>query len=402
VSTSVFLSTLFPVFVVLVMTVLLHILSWVFIFSPCRRACYLFAKSYWLPLRDSGELPAGEEVEFKSIDGITLRGLFIAGKGLKKRGTILFCHELNGNRANVAPYTEHFTSAGFNVFTFDFRNHGKSDWSHKDFQVPWVTVADLHDVKSAINYLHTRENYQHNNHQQHNNICPNPDNNLIEHNDHATDGDSNDSNTGLCLFGLGKGGMIALCAAGTDKRVQSLVIDALTTESQLFNKNRWRDFFTFARLSTVSAKRSRLKFSAIFPLLFRAVLFSVKFPMVSIVAAWHRYILGIWFNCRFVNVESIIKRVRQPVMIVHGHVDTKISHEQVRAFCGRMQRHPKLWLICPCENENESNNKKENKPKNKNSKDNNKNIITKNKIKLVSDDCRQSVTEFFRESNRAS
>jgi pimeloyl-ACP methyl ester carboxylesterase len=345
---------LVPVFVVFVVTLLLHVAGWVFIFSPRVRACHLFSETSWLPLRHSEGLPEGDEVEFVSADGVTLRGLFVAGKNETKRGTVLFCHELNGDRSNIAPYVDALISEGFNIFTFDFRNHGKSDFHVKDYHVPWLTAADMFDVSAAIEYVCSREN------------C----NDSFQMNDWVK---SKNNEKGIGIFGLGKGATVALCAAGSDSRVKSLVLDTPITESKLFNKNCWQALVKSVRLSR---RRTALSFSVLI-LFFQAILYSMKQPVSAIYHSWRRYVLGLWYDCNFINVEPIIRNVNQPIMIVHGHVDTKIRPHHIRAFCDRMPQRPKLWMTT--------------KPQNKNTPKNNR---TKN----ISDNCRKSVADFFSET----
>ncbi len=65
-----------------------------------------------------------EEVEFKSRDGITLRGWFIPAPQAK--GTVIFCHGHAGSMDPDLKYAPWFHSSGFNVLMFDFRGHGRS------------------------------------------------------------------------------------------------------------------------------------------------------------------------------------------------------------------------------------------------------------------------------------
>ncbi|MDR2169312.1 MAG: alpha/beta hydrolase [Planctomycetaceae bacterium] len=340
---------------------MLHVAGRVFIFSARMRACHIFSDTSWLPLRYSDNLPAGDEVEFASGDGVVLRGLFIAGKGAIKRGTILFCHELNGNRSNIAPFAETLLLRGFNIFTFDFRNHGKSDIDVKDYPAPWLTTADMLDVKAAIEYVCNRENYCNDNWQA------NKLNNLTQEKNIKTNVQTNvktnvQTRAGIGIFGLGKGATIALCAAGSDRRVKSLVLDAPAAANLLFNKDCWITLVKSAKLS------KRTMNAATFFLFLQTVLYLAKQPLMFIYEKWRRYVLGLWYDCQFINIEPIIKKVSQPIMIVHGHVETKICPRQIRAFCERMPQRPKLWLT------------------------------QTTKQKNISEACRKSVADFFIET----
>jgi pimeloyl-ACP methyl ester carboxylesterase len=283
----------------------------------------------------------------------------------------LFCHELNGNRSNIAPYVETLAIEGFNIFTFDFRNHGKSDICVKDYPAPWLTTADMSDVKAAIEYVCKKENYNDNNN-IHNN---NRNNNSTTNNWSETKNDN--ERKGISIFGLGKGATIALCAAGSDTRVKSIVLDAPTAESQLFNKNCWNALIKTAKLS----KRKAINFSTLI-LFFKAISYPIKQSIVFVYEKWRRYVLGIWYNCQFINIEPIIKKVNQPIMIVHGHADSKIRPRQIRAFCERMPQKPKVWITSPTKQQRYE-------------KSESKNTKTKN----ISEACRKSIADFFMKAN---
>lgn len=293
-----------PFLIVALLALALHGLSRFLILSRHRRSCYLFGDMPWLPLRNSLEPLSGEDVQFESTEKITLRGKFLPKTGERDNGTILFCHELNGSCLNIGPYVKSLTESGFNILTFDFRNHGSSDSSHYRQSSPWVTTSDLDDAKAAIDYLCTQRN-----------VDPNE----------------------IGVFGLGKGATVALCLAGLDDKVKSVVLDAPMAESRLFQRDCWQALVKSTRLS----RRSGSKF---FSLFMKAVLYSVSCPFVALALAWKRFILGLWFDCRFVNSWSIIKNVRQPIMIVHGYADSNVRPNQIQAFCDRMPTRPTLWF----------------------------------------------------------
>lgn len=321
-----------PFWVAVIAFLGLHVLGRLFLLSSYRRTRYLYIGTPWLPLRSVSSPLSGEEVSFSSSGKLTLRGTFLAHRAEQGKGTIVFCHELNGNRSNIGPYVDNLTEAGFNVLAFDFRNHGESDSASHSLPTPWITTADLDDVKAAIRYLETRDDL----------------------------GDG-----GIGVFGLGKGATVALCVAGCDSRIRSIVLDAPMPENRLFDKNCWEVLVKSVRLS----RRSTSRFVS---LLFRAVLYSLTCPLVSLVHAWRRFMLGLWYGCRFVNPWPLVKRVRQPIMIVHGHADSKTRSDQIQAFCDRMPVRPRLWLISAGDREGWG---------------------------RVSDDCCRQVARFFAETN---
>ncbi len=40
---------------------------------------------------------------------------------------IVYCHEYLSDRWSYHPYVDHLRDLGFDLFTFDFRNHGESE-----------------------------------------------------------------------------------------------------------------------------------------------------------------------------------------------------------------------------------------------------------------------------------
>ncbi|MFT5323429.1 MAG: pimeloyl-ACP methyl ester carboxylesterase, partial [Planctomycetaceae bacterium] len=82
------------------------------------------------PPLNAGEFGADSraaELSFKTEDGLTLQACHFKQSDRPSRGLILFCHELGGNRWSAMSYCEGLFNAGFEILSFDFRNHGSSD-----------------------------------------------------------------------------------------------------------------------------------------------------------------------------------------------------------------------------------------------------------------------------------
>jgi len=90
-----------------------------------------------------------EEVEFKSRDGITLRGWFIPAHQAK--GTVIFCHGHAGSMDPDLKYAPWFHSSGFNVLMFDFRGHGRSEGDKIS-----MGYFERFDLLGAVDYLRGR------------------------------------------------------------------------------------------------------------------------------------------------------------------------------------------------------------------------------------------------------
>jgi pimeloyl-ACP methyl ester carboxylesterase len=87
-------------------------------------------------------------VEFKSIDGVILRGIWIPAQNTDKAVIILHGH---GSSYDFDIYrAPALHEAGFNVLLFDFRAHGRSDGKRMTFG-----YEERQDVLGAIEFLHS-------------------------------------------------------------------------------------------------------------------------------------------------------------------------------------------------------------------------------------------------------
>ena len=108
-----------------------------------------------------------EDVEFKSTDGLNLRGWFIPAGGDGPAPAIVFVHGWLWNRlGNVAgqvpvpdkdvdflPATKALLEAGYGVLLFDVRHHGESEGGRKPLT---YGVWEARDYCGAVGYLRSR------------------------------------------------------------------------------------------------------------------------------------------------------------------------------------------------------------------------------------------------------
>ncbi len=107
-----------------------------------------------------------EDVQFQSLEGLTLKGWFIPGN---PRKVLIMTHPLFCNRHGfLVKYKSVFmatktnidlllamkalNNAGYSILTFDFRNHGMSDNG-----MTGVGITEYKDVLGALEYLKHRE-----------------------------------------------------------------------------------------------------------------------------------------------------------------------------------------------------------------------------------------------------
>ena len=119
------------------------VLVW-FLRNPIR-AAFFFAHPYrqfdWMPETNL----SFREITFKSRDGLTLFGRFLAGRN---HATILLLHPLGNSNNSMLIYAEFLANAGYGVFMIDLRAHGSSDGDTSTYG-----LREADDVAGAVDYL---------------------------------------------------------------------------------------------------------------------------------------------------------------------------------------------------------------------------------------------------------
>ncbi|MGL6194941.1 MAG: alpha/beta hydrolase [Thermoguttaceae bacterium] len=293
--------------------------------SHLSRTSKLVAKSPWLPLRESlldysKDIRGGEAVDFTTPDNIVLKGTYFKHKTEKRKGLVLFLHELNGDRWSANHFIDILPKSGFDLFTFDQRGHGESDSFLRFQQTPRITNFDLLDVQGAVDYISSRKDYQNN----------------TENNGFSTD---SEIGKGIGVLGHGKGATLALCSASTDNRIVSVIMDCPVSEEILYEKNCLN---ALKRSSSLLFTR-RLPLSLTLSL--KAILYLIACPFFSLHYAWRRFMLGLWYGGCFVNSFALVKKLRKPILILHENLDSCVSLEQIHAFGHKMPIRPKIWMV---------------------------------------------------------
>jgi uncharacterized protein len=94
-----------------------------------------------------------EDFQIPTTDGLTLTASLIRSQAQDKKGLILFAPEYGGNRWTCMYYGRQLLDAGYDLFTFDFRNHGDSDTLPGYQPLQWVTQHEVADTKAVVNFL---------------------------------------------------------------------------------------------------------------------------------------------------------------------------------------------------------------------------------------------------------
>ncbi len=235
-------------------------------------------------------LPGAERASFRTSDGLTLSGCYLKTTR-PRRGVILFGLEFGSDCWSCRPYAEHLVESGFDVFAFEARNQGSSDRQPGYEPLQWVTDYELRDTQAALAYLKSRP-----------------------------DADPR----GVGLFGISKGGGAGLLAASRDPYVRCCVTDG-----------------AFATLGTV------------IPYVRHFFRIYKRTPLVELIPSWYITIFARQAlrqterdrHCHFPSLERAMRRLRQPLLMIHGEGDTYIKPLMARDLFERARGPKELWLV---------------------------------------------------------
>lgn len=249
-------------------------------------------KPLFFPLRVPS-VADGEEVDFRTADGLTLAGTYFKSGTPRRLGVVVFCHEYLGDRWSALAYAGHLRDIGFDLFSFDFRNHGESDAEPGYRPLQWLTQHELADLRAALNYVQSRP-----------------------------DADP----AGVGLFGVSRGGSAALCVGGKDSRVWGVATDGAfpTRGTMLAYILRWAEIYVGVKTIWRHLPIQAYEF-----------------------LAWssRKRVQG-RLNCRFPDVERATARLApRPLLMIHGEKDSYIGPGIARALFDHAGEPKELWVV---------------------------------------------------------
>jgi pimeloyl-ACP methyl ester carboxylesterase len=246
----------------------------------------------FMPLKVAPE-EQGELVRFETEDGMQLVGSYLARRHPERVGLLVFCHEYLSDRWSYFPYLDHLRDQGFDIFTFDFRNHGASESDAEYAPLQWATDHEVRDLRAALRCLRRRHDHD---------------------------------RAGFGLFGVSRGGSTALVVGSEADDVWGVVTDGAfpTRGTMTAYILRWAEIYVRSRTFLATVPRWVYAFVG----------------DVSRLRSQRRR------NCRFPDVESAARRLSpRPLFMIHGQRDTYIGPEIARSLFDEA-RHPKeLWIV---------------------------------------------------------
>lgn len=233
-----------------------------------------------------------EDVRFETDGGLRLRGCYLSVAGPRK-GAVLFGGEFGSNRWAAVQYCAALIEAGYDVFAYEPRNQGESDRDPNYTPLQWVTDKDLADYRAALAYLKSR-----------------PD----------------APEDGIGIFGISKGGSVGIFAAADDPWVRCVATDGAyaTYTTMVPYMRRWVSIYSpYKRI--------------------QAALPNWVYGMVALTAMGK---VSLSRGVRFPRAEAAVRRMRQPLLMIHGEADNYIKPEMAHALHGMAGSRAKhLWLV---------------------------------------------------------
>ncbi|HNX26175.1 MAG TPA: alpha/beta hydrolase [Phycisphaerae bacterium] len=238
----------------------------------------------------------GELVNFRSYDGISLRGMHLCHpEESPYKGTIVFCHEFGSDMYSCGRYVRPLYEAGYDIFTFDFRAHGQSyhDDNYKPLQ--WPSDKELCDVLGACAYVE----------------------NCLT---------SEGKSAGIGLFGISRGAGSALLAAATDSNIKAIVCDsAFSSETTLLAyMKRWVNIFATVKVVYENHPEAFWRFMQVLVLKCAQCKMKRRFPSVC---------------------KALRDMQPRPVFFIHGKRDSYIRVDQSKILHGQAPEPKFLWAV---------------------------------------------------------
>jgi len=246
----------------------------------------------------------GERITFRAFDNLNLCGMFLLGDhGGRPRGMVIFAHEFNSDMYSCARYCRYLLSAGYDVFTFDFRGHGESSGEPGYVPRQWPSDREVNDMLGAIAYVED----------------------WLEQQGRPVE---------IGLFGISRGAGAAVLAAQNNPAVKAIITDgAFSSDTTLeYLMRRWA--YIFAKVRFVYENHPPQFWRFLRWLLFRACKRKL--------------------NCTFPSVRKALHRmVPRPILFIHGERDSYIPVQQSQLLF-ELAGGPKLLWVVPDAKHNQS------------------------------------------------
>ena len=250
----------------------------------------------FLPGVEMTEQVSGEEVTFPAFDGHALRGMLIEGnRSVPRKGLIVFCHEFGSDMHSCSRYAKPLIESGYDIFTFDFRNHGCSSRDDTYEARQWTEEREVADVMGV--YAHVRDHLE-----------------------------SEELPAGVGVLGISRGAAAAMLAAESAPIVKCFMTDGVfsTDAAWEYFMKRWA--YLFAKVRFVYENHPPQFWKMLRWILERCTKRAL--------------------NCRYPSVRRAVARMGPtPWFIVHGQRDSYLPLESARDLYDLASEPKYMWLV---------------------------------------------------------
>ncbi len=214
-------------------------------------------------------------LNFRSYDGTPLSAYIYYSRQDTNYGTIILLHGIRSSKQHFEELSSYLAEQGYNTVALDSRAHGQSGGVHCTFG-----VKERRDVSALIDLLQTRESID----------------------------------TPIGLWGQSLGGAISLQAAGTDDRIDFLIVESTFT-----------DFKTIVRDY----------------LQYHTGIYSQAFSNFLV----HRAGQIADFDPDDASPIKYCTKIKQPILLVHGNQDQRINVKYSQQNFAQLASPTKEYLV---------------------------------------------------------
>lgn len=244
------------------------------------------------PFSVSSPEPADEAqlLSIPTTDGLKLEASLHSSLN-EPKGLIVFCPELHGSHWTVAGYCPALIRAGFAVLAFNVRNQGESEYEENFEPIHWGTESELSDLESVLKFIQAHETF---------------------------------SSLPLGVFGISRGGALALVAACRFSQIESVVTDSAYDTMSLVQHFISR----FSRYVVPDWFFNRLPGWHVDWVLRQALRKSERKR-----------------GCTYLRLASEAHRLTQPVLLISGQRDSYVTPALAEQLASLLGREDCLWIV---------------------------------------------------------
>lgn len=237
-------------------------------------------------------VPEATEIEFRTTNGLTLRGSLYAHADRSPRGLIVFGHEFLGSHWSTLSYCRGLWEAGFDILAFDFRNQGTSDSLEAYRPLHWVTQYEVEDFLSAVSFARSREEYR---------------------------------DVPVGAYGISKGGAAALLATARNPEIRCVVSDSTVPTNGMMRHfaERWAPLCVDERLLRLVPQWH----------------IGLTLALVQKVSEWKR-------RCRYTSFNRWLPELAgRRALLISGKCDTYVPAKLTNEMADRIGSMADVWIV---------------------------------------------------------